>query len=181
MVAEQQFITAQEFAKMPKQQAFVELIGGEIVVSPSPTPRHDIVISNLKDELRVHCETLGLSRWYQAPVDLFIAGYDVLQPDLMVFRADQEPGLDELPVRRIPSIVIEVLSPGTRKKDLREKLPRYAGRGIAEFWVIDPANRSITLYLLGKDGAYQPYIVGKDPIEVGIYRGVTLPIDRIFP
>jgi Uma2 family endonuclease len=181
MVAEQQLLTAHEFASMPKQQARAELIGGEIVVSPSPTPRHDIVISNLKDILRAHCEDRGLSRWYQAPIDLYIGAYDVLQPDLMVFSADQEPGLDDLPVRQIPVIVIEVLSPGTRRKDVREKLPRYAGRGIDEFWIIDPANGSITINLLRDDGTYQPYIVGNEPVRVGRYRGVTFPLDRIFP
>lgn len=181
MVAEIQLVSAREFARRPERQAFAELIGGEIVVSPSPTPRHDIVVSNLKDALRAGAVERGLGHWYQAPLDLFIDGYDVLQPDLMVFALGDEPDLDDLPVHNVPVLVVEVLSPGSRSRDIREKLPRYASRGIAEFWVVDPVNRTITIQILDEYGIYHPHIAGRSIIGVGVYAELSLELDQIFP
>ncbi|CAN5514816.1 Uma2 family endonuclease [soil metagenome] len=180
MVAESQLISAREYAMWPEQRAPIELIGGEVVVSPGPTPDHEMILSDLKDVLRSVAEARQLGRWFQAPLDLFISGYDVLQPDLMLFAPDQLPGRKELPVEKIPLIVLEVLSPGTRRTDLREKLPKYASRGIGEYWVVDPTNKSVTINLLNDFGAYQPHIVGSLPINVGLYEGIRLPLADIF-
>lgn len=180
MVAEFRLMTAKEYAALPEQNALIELIGGEIVVPPPPTPEHQDISANLRDFLREVAQRRGFGRWYYAPVGLYISGYDVFEPDLMLFAPDQRPGKRENPVEKVPLIVIEILSPGTRRYDLREKLLGYAGRGIGEYWVVDPVSQSITINLLDGQGIYKPHILRHGPISVGVYAGEMLPIDDIF-
>lgn len=180
MAAESQLTTAKEYAALPEQNALIELIGGEIVVPPPPTPEHQDILANLRDFLNEIAKVRGFGRWYFAPVGLYISGYDVFEPDLMLFAPDQRPGKRENPVEKIPLIVVEILSPGTRRYDLREKLPRYAGRGIGEYWVVDPVSRSITINLLDEQGIYRPHIIGRGPVSVGVYTGEMLPLEDIF-
>jgi Uma2 family endonuclease len=180
MVAEPQLVTAHEFAKLPEQRAPIELIGGEIVVSPSPTVEHHDIVGVLREYLGSAARARGLGSWYQAPLDLFVTAYDVFQPDLMLFSPDQLPGKRELPIEKVPLIVIEVLSPGNRANDLIKKLPRYASRGIPEYWIVDPVQRSIWINLLDSDGKYQRLPVTDGPIQAGLYEGLILPLGDIF-
>jgi Uma2 family endonuclease len=180
MVAEPQLVTALEFAKLPEQRAPIELIGGEITVSPSPTVEHHDIVAVLREYLGSAARARGLGLWYQAPLDLFVTAYDVFQPDLMLFALDQLPGKRELPIEKIPLIVIEVLSPGNRANDLIKKLPRYASRGISEYWVVDPVQQSIWLNLLDDDGNYRRLPVTNGPLQAGLYEGVVLPLRDIF-
>ena len=79
-----------------------------------------------------------------------------------------------------PAIVIEVLSAGTRAVDLKEKLPQYAARGVAEYWIIDPANGRFILQILGQDGTYTGTPVSSGPIPVGLFTGTPIDLDMLF-
>lgn len=180
MVAEVKLTTAKEYAAMPEQNALIELIGGEIVMPPPPTPEHQDVSANLRDFLHDVAKERGLGRWYYAPVGLYVSGYDVFEPDLMLFAPDQRPGKHENPVKKIPLIVIEILSPSNRGNDLIKKLPRYASRGISEYWIVDPSTKTIWINLLDEIGNYLQIPIGDGPIQVGVYEGVVLPLNEIF-
>jgi Uma2 family endonuclease len=179
VVAEVKLTTAKEYAAMPEQNALIELIGGEIV-APPPTPEHQDISANLRDFLVEVAKVRGFGRWYYAPVGLYVSAYDVFEPDLMLFAPDQRPGKHENPVQKIPLIVIEILSLSNRGNDLIKKLPRYPSRGIPEYWIVDPSTKSIRINLLDESGNYLRVPIGEGPIQVGLYKGVVLPLDDIF-
>lgn len=99
----------------------------------------------------------------------------------MLFAPDQQPDTHENLIKELPSIVVEILSLDTRGSDLFKKLTKYAGKGIPEYWIVDPDRRSISINVLVDPGIYLPIpIIGSAPIGVGLYRGALLSLDRIF-
>jgi Uma2 family endonuclease len=128
-----------------------ELIEGTLIVAPNtPSIRHQLRSGALYTLLRRACPPDLVV--VTAPVSYVPAPGYSLQPDLMVVR---EPMPDEAPyVQGPPVLVVEVLSPSTRRKDQTLKRSMYQQNGIEHYWLVDPAGPSIqALRLVG--GAYQ--------------------------
>jgi len=86
-----------------------------------------------------------------APCDITLKRNDeninVVQPDLMVI-CDLEEKLDEKDYYMgVPTLAIEILSESTRNKDMIKKLDLYMTTGIKEYWIINPFNREVSIYL----------------------------------
>lgn len=180
MVTETELMTAREFARLPKQSQPIQLIGGVVVVSPSPTPRHQSIVLRLGRYFGDVADTKQLGEWYVAPLDLRVSAYDVYQPDLCFFLPEDLPDPELVPITARPAIVVEVLSPGTRLVDLKEKLPQYAARGVPEYWIFDPADRRFSLHMLGEDGTYSATPVISGPIPIGLFAGTPIDLESIL-
>ena len=85
-----------------------------------------------------------------APCDVALADDTVVQPDLLVARRDAFTAQD-LP--HAPMLAVEVLSPSTRRIDLHLKRARYEAAGCPSYWVVDPAEPSVTVWEL-REGSY---------------------------
>src|SRR4051812_39595293 len=140
MVAESQMMTAFEYELLPETGEPTELIDGELIVSPEPTPRHQLIASRLQRALGNEAEARNLGEWFQ-PLNLWISPYNVFSPDLLFFDADRMPELDQASVTEIPQIGLEIISPTSRTHDQIRKRSGYADRRIPEYWIIDPAAR----------------------------------------
>jgi Uma2 family endonuclease len=104
----------------------------------------------------------GLCEVFTAPFDVRLPKngekadediYTVVQPDICVI-CDPEK-IDEKGCIGAPDMVVEVLSPGTKKYDLNDKYHIYESCGVKEYWVVDPYSKDITVFILGDDGKYQ--------------------------
>lgn len=134
--------TLAEMHALPEDSNKYELIDGELFVSPAPSDLHGLIVARLNELLvpYVHKNRLGL---VYAPRSVFRVKRRIeVEPDLMVRKP--HPG----PVRRwetapIPSLVIEVASPGSRSYDLIKKRDVYMNNGIPEYWIVDDETRSI--------------------------------------
>ena len=116
------------------------LLEGDLVREPAPTFGHQAVVG----ELHLRLEAVAPRRVLMSPVDVVIDDWNVLQPDLLVFRPGVRAGFDT-PAEEIPLVVFEVLSPTTSRRDREQKTQIYLRAGIAEVWLVDPATRSIDL------------------------------------
>lgn len=131
-------ISEAEFLELPETTEKVELIDGEITVSPSPSYWHQEVLGRIVTALRGWAEhqpepiTIG-----QAPLDVRFAPGRVLQPDAFVIFQRLAPE-SEGPIDVIPSLCIEVLS-RNRAYDRVTKRFIYAQAGVAELWTVEPA------------------------------------------
>jgi len=180
LVAEPQRITALEFSNLPEQLEPMELIGGEIIVSPVPSRKHQWIAGRLYKFLDGIAEARGIGEWIQSPTEVYIAEQDVYQPDLVLFGFDAMPDSGPRAAEEIPLIVVEVLSPGTRAQDLVHKLPNYARRGISECWIVDAYKHDISIHMPDATGNLIATPVIDGLVTVGIYAGIQLPIQRIF-
>jgi Uma2 family endonuclease len=140
--------TRRDLERMPDDGHRYELIDGCLIVSPAPTPRHQIVLAALMGLLSAACPR-GL-RVLPAPLDVVLADDTVVQPDLLVARRDQFSPRD-LP--SAPLLAVEVLSVSTRHVDLALKRARYQDAGCPSYWVLDPDVPSLTAWDL-HEGRY---------------------------
>lgn len=128
-----------------------ELQEGTLLMSPSPTDRHQFASLKLAMQLteQIPPEWLTLQA-----VDVVLqagARATVRQPDLFVTRDDSMPGRH---AAADVVLAVEIISPGSRKLDLGRKVEEYADAGIPHYWVVDldPPAPSITVFHLGADG-----------------------------
>jgi Uma2 family endonuclease len=140
-------LTRSDLAALPDDGHRYELLDGALVVSPSPGRRHQRAVTRTWRLLDAagspHDEVLV------APYDVVLADDTVVQPDVLVaVRAD----LDRGAVPLVPRLVVEVLSPSTRRTDLLLKRSRYAAAGIPSYWIVDPDSPSLlVLELKGEE------------------------------
>ena len=83
---------------------------------------------------------------FLAPLDVVLGRHDVVEPDLLFIAADQRDILTDQHVRGAPAIVIEILSPGTRKVDEEFKRPLFERGGVREYWLADPERNVAKVY-----------------------------------
>ncbi|MCM2270605.1 MAG: Uma2 family endonuclease [Thermoanaerobaculia bacterium] len=143
-----------------------ELLYGRLRVTPAPNVRHQDVVLELAVRLRTHARRVG-ARVIVSPVDVELAPHSVVQPDLVYVGAERAAIVKEH-VEGAPDLVVEVLSPGSARRDLGEKLRLYAEAGVAEYWIVDPAVRTFE-FLLRRDGAFSLRLP-----EAGVYRASAI-------
>ena len=104
----------------------------------------------------------------------------VLQPDLMVV-CDQSK-VDRRGIHGAPDLVIEILSESTRRNDRLTKFRMYQRAAVKEYWIVDPASRTVSLYTL-EEGAYNGAAIytAKDSIPVGIFEDCAIDLGAVFP
>ena len=130
----------------------LELIAGEIyTMSPAPTIKHQGIVGNFYNQLKQRLK--GTSCFpYVAPVDVVLSNDDVVQPDVLVVCDPAK--ITEKNIQGAPDLVVEVLSPGTALKDMREKKLLYERSGVREYVVIDPLEEYVQRFCLQNDGHY---------------------------
>jgi Uma2 family endonuclease len=127
-----------------------DLIDGELFAAPSPNYLHQLVAQRLLLTLLSAApptlQVVGL------PLNLYIDEHTVLQPDLTVVRSDRDYGLIIHPSDVL--LVVEVLSPTTRRIDLERKRAVYEAARIPSYWIIDPLEASIVVLERDQSGSY---------------------------
>ena len=131
-------LTYEDFLNFPDDGRRHELIDGEHYVSPSPNTRHQRLVARLFDAIYDHLKVRPGGEVFLAPFDIVISNFDVVEPDLIFVAADQSDILTDKHVRGAPALVIEILSPGTRKTDELTKRRLYDRAGVQEYWIVDP-------------------------------------------
>lgn len=117
-----------------------ELVDGELLVNPSPSPIHQRVARRLQRQLEDYFHDRELGEVFNAPLDVILTPHDVFEPDLLVV-ADASH-ISKRGIEKPPLLVVEILSPSTRRVDRGVKFRRYAALGVQHCWIVDPnANR----------------------------------------
>ena len=113
-------MTAAEFLRLPEETAFVELIDGEITMSPSPITSHQEIVGRIYLMLAslIHSEKIG-GRVLLSPLDVHLDDYNVVEPDVFWVSGEGslcQPGKDGY-WHGAPDLVVEVISPGSVGRD----------------------------------------------------------------
>ncbi len=166
---------------MPEDGRRYEIHGGELVVMPSPLLCHQIAAGEIFTVLNDYRLRSG-GRAVTAPFDIVFDEYDVVQPDVVFFRAERLHLLDPNSVARaVPDIVVEVLSPSTASIDRGRKMRIFAEYGVPEYWIVDPLGRQVEVHVL-EDGAYRQAQVatGGDTVRSVLLPELTFTAAGIF-
>ncbi len=138
--------TYEDFLNFPNDARRHELIDGEHFVTPSPNTKHQQVSANLMFALRLRLREDPRGVVLAAPFDVVFSDLDVVEPDLLYISRGRFNVLTEKHVHGAPDLVVEILSPGTRKTDEVTKRKLYERFGILEYWVVDPELDTIKVY-----------------------------------
>jgi Uma2 family endonuclease len=123
---------------MPDDGRRYEIHGGELVVVPSPLPIHQIAVVQIVARLHDYARRSG-GLALAAPLDIVFDEHDVVQPDVVFFRAERRHLVQPRVVTRAaPDIAVEVLSPSTAAVDRGRKMDLFARYGVPEYWIADP-------------------------------------------
>ena len=150
-------LTVADLESMPEDGHRYELIDGTLLVTPAPHTPHQSCVA----QLVIILGTAAGSdvKVLPAPYDWVAGPSTLFQPDVLVARrADLGPKRLERP----PLLVIEVLSPSTRRIDLATKRMAYADAGVASYWLVDPDVPSLTVLELEAGGYAERAIVTGD-------------------
>lgn len=134
--------TYSEYARLPDDGNRYEVLDGEVLVTPAPTPHHQKVILRLAVQLSEYVEERGHG-WVFQDMDLLCATGHFLRPDLVVVPADRRAGITDRGVEVPPALVAEVLSPSSRTIDEANKPRRYLEFGVPAYWVVNPEDNLV--------------------------------------
>jgi Uma2 family endonuclease len=175
--------TYEEYLRLPEDGNRYEVIRGVLYVSAAPTYKHQSVVGELMLTLGSFVRERGLGKALPAPFDVklpFGIGSPV-QPDLIILRTGNIPGWEVKNFEGVPDLVAEVLSPRTRRRDRTLKLKAYQDAAVPEFWLVDPDERTVEVYVL-KRGQYDQLVRGGEGDEVWsfLFPGFRLKVADLF-
>jgi Uma2 family endonuclease len=158
----------------------LEMIEGEIVVTPSPSLMHQIVVHRLDVLLDRAIVEPGLGLVIGAPFDVYLDEQNVPQPDLMVVLRDREQVLGSTRLESAPSLAIEIISPSSATKDRVAKRDLYARYGVPEYWLVDPEKATITIFSDPQHGRYRSEQTTSDVAISATIQGLSADLKALF-
>jgi Uma2 family endonuclease len=146
--------TYADYARFPDDGNRYEVIDGEVLVTPAPSPHHQHVLLTLSMALRKYVEGYGLGVVLPDVDVLFVTG-QFLRPDLVFVPESAREGITNRGVELPPGLIVEVLSPTSARIDRVKKPRRYGDFGVPEYWVADPKARVVWVWRVAQ-GAREP-------------------------
>jgi Uma2 family endonuclease len=177
-------LTYDDFVLFPDDGKRHEIIDGEHYVTPSPRPRHQIILGNLHLAIASWLEANPIGRVYLSPLDVVMSDVDIVEPDLLyISNARAASVLTEINVRGIPELLVEIASPGTRKRDDGIKRRLYQRAGVTEYWIVDPEVARIRVYRREGDAFARAIELSREHdtmLTSPVLPGLELPLARVF-
>jgi Uma2 family endonuclease len=138
--------TYADFAELPEGAPY-QLIEGDLVMTPLPSPYHQRVSKRIESLLFEFAEKdRDLGEVFYSPIDIRLGDTEVYQPDIIFVSKERLSIIGDKNVEGAPDLVVEVLSPSTAYYDLKHKKSVYAASGVKEYWIADPIEKSIEVY-----------------------------------
>lgn len=135
--------TLEELHSLPDDGNKYEVVRGDLFVTPAPTGQHESILAALSALLTPYVVANKLGLVYRPHAVLRFEDSEV-EPDLMVRHPWGSANTDWV-TAPLPSLIVEVLSPSTRKRDRKEKRTLYGDARIPEYWIIDPEAKAVTV------------------------------------
>lgn len=167
----------------------LELIRGRIFkMSPAPNPKHQYVSGNIYAALNFFLKRKNCKS-YPAPFDVRLPARNrkndaevttVVQPDISVI-CDLSK-IDGRGCCGAPDLVVEILSPGNSKKDVRIKFELYEEAGVKEYWIVHPVEETIVVHVLNAEGRFEglKMYTADDVLKSTAIKGFTIEVNEIF-
>jgi Uma2 family endonuclease len=177
-------LTYDDYVHFPDDGLRHELIDGEHYVTPTPIRKHQAIATNLVGAIWQYLRHQPVGRVFTAPFDVILSDFDVVEPDLLFLTNERLAEVATSPwVKGPPSLVVEIGSPSTRKRDATIKRRLYERVGVDEYWMVDPELDTVDIYRL-VEGRYhraaQLSLEAGDVVTTDLLPGLTLPLSTIF-
>jgi Uma2 family endonuclease len=163
-------MTAEEFLALDVDpKLHLELLDGELILTPSPTYWHNDLVHEMRHDLRPQVAA-GLV--VATDLDVILGDDRAMRPDVLLVRGDAVLG-NAKPQSEDVLLVVEIVSPGSTYNDRRTKRDVYAAAGL-DYWRIENEQRQLVLYRHWPDGREPERATGRYTETIG---PVTLTLD----
>ena len=119
---------------------------------------------------------------FYPPFDVFLSEKDIVQPDFGIV-CDLSKVTDN-GIKGTPDFIVEILSPSSLKRDAYEKFSLYEKFGVREYWIINPREKCVNVFILQPDGKYDngaPYEMNQNlDIPISVIDGLKIKLTDIF-
>jgi len=163
--------TYADYVALPDDGNRYEVVDGVLYMAPAPTIAHQSASNLFATYLTIHVQFAGQGRVFAAPCDVELAAGVVTQPDIAVVLNDNMDIITPMHLIGAPNLIVEIASPSTAGYDRREKQDAYARAGVAEYWIADPATRTVELLVL-EQSSYR---------SLGVFQGQAMLPSRTIP
>ena len=194
MITTERRYTLVDLPSLPDDDRIYDILGGKLSEHNAPDDNHAELLTELIDFLitaqhagygRVYTSSRAVALDYPARGD---AAEDVTHPDLFFVRRGREHLRGRRALEGVPDLVIEILSPSTREEHAPggELWKAYERNGLPHYWVVDPARRTISQFVLTGEaylgGRYaEPTILqGSDLLTCSLFPGLSVRLSRVF-
>jgi Uma2 family endonuclease len=177
-------LTYDDFVNFPDDGFRHELIDGEHYVTPSPNIGHQRILGHLHVLIATWLESHTIGQVFLSPLDVVFTQFDVVEPDL-VYCSNQRAAQILTPqnVQGVPELVVEIASPGTRRRDETVKRRLYERSGVSEYWMIDPEVDIVRVYRRKGEAFGRASELSRergDVLITPLLPGLEMPLARIF-
>lgn len=172
-------LTYDDLLALPEDNTRRELFGGDLVVTPAPTPRHQEAVLEIGAAFLAWVKQHG-GKVFASPVDVVLTEVDVVEPDVTFVRPERAGIVGERALAGAPDLAVEVSSPSTRRRDLGAKRDLYERHGVGEFWFVDLDAGRVEVYRRGEGGYRTPHLVGRGEVLTSpLVPGLAIPVDDV--
>ena len=172
--------TYNDYLLLPEDKRY-EILDGDLYVAAAPNTKHQRASRNLEMALFQHVSKNRLGEVLDAPYDVLLSEENVVQPDIIFVRKERIGIIGEMNLQGAPDLVIEILSEGTRGKDLEVKKKIYARYGIPEYWIVDPEAATAEVLLWSELGYVTAGTYGKsDSLSSPLLPEFKLSLTEVF-
>lgn len=143
----------EEYYRLDDDQRY-EIHNGNLVMSPAPDTWHQDWSRELSMLVATHVKRQKLGKVFVAPIDVVLDEENTVQPDIVFIAAANVGIIQRRAIFGTPDLLVELVSPSSVRRDRYDKRELYARFGVKEYWIGDPANKSLEILTL-KEGRYE--------------------------
>lgn len=166
----------------------VELLRGKVRQMAAPSRKHQGISMRMSRPL-ANALWKSPCQVYAAPFDVRLTRFNmtqnkevttVVQPDLCVICDPAK--LDDRGCFGAPDLIIEILSPGNSKIEMKDKFEIYQEAGVLEYWIVSPIEKMVQVWKLNEEGKFigLPPVVEDDMLTTTLIPGLEIDLREVF-
>ena len=163
-------MTYEEFLDWADEDTLAEWVDGRVIMASPAGLEHQLLAGFLYKTLSAYTDFKQLGVVLPPPFQMKLP-HSGREPDVIVVAQAHRDRLKETYLDGPADLAVEVISPESVTRDREKKFAEYQQGGVAEYWLLDPANQQANFYQLDAQGAYQRVA----PDAQGIYRSAAVP------
>jgi Uma2 family endonuclease len=176
-------LTYTDYLRLPDDDLRHEIIEGEHYVTASPNIRHQRISRRLLYLIEGYLQAHPIGEVFDAPTDVVLSDINVVVPDLIYVSNERAHTLTSQNVRGAPDLIVEILSPGTRRRDEGLKREVYEQLDVREYWLVDPEANTIVVYRRSQE-RFHPHArytkAAADILTTDLLPGLDVPLEVIL-
>lgn len=176
-------LTYQDYLQLPEEPGYrYEILDGILVKDPPPIVIHQRVLRRLIRVLEDYfVDTDPDGEVFLAPLDVTLGAHTVVQPDIFYLAGGQEGYVQRERIDGPPTLVVEILSPSTSRKDRLSKSRVYQQAGVPHYWLINPEEKTMECLAL-KDDLYAIVAGGMDDdvVDPPNFSGLSIELRKLW-